>query len=97
MSDVSLPLILEADHASSKRQDLLNLQLSRSHFGEHPNYECSRNTTGKVPDLKDSMAHGKKDLLAEGSINKGLPDGSLRDFASVLVLGKNDLLLFSLE
>lgn len=43
------------------------------------------------------MGHGKKDLLAEGSINKGLPNGSLRDFASVLVLGKNDLLLFSLE
>lgn len=63
----------------------------------NPNYECSRNTTVKVPNLKDSMGHGKKDLLAEGSINKGLLDRrSLWDFSSVLVLGKNDLLLISL-
>lgn len=55
-------------------------------------------TFGKVPNLEDSMGHGKKDdLLAEGSINKGLPDRRIRwDFSSVFVLGKNDLLLMSL-
>lgn len=81
----------------SKEQGLLNLQLSQSHFGVNTNYECPWSTSGKFPNIEDSMGHGKKDSLAEGSINKGLPDRRiLWDFSSVLVSGKNDLLLIKL-
>ena len=97
VSDVALSLISEANHASIKRQDLLNLQLFRSHFRVNSNYECPRNTSGKAPNLQDSMGHGKKYLLAAGSINKGLPERRiLWDFSSILVLRKNDLLPSSL-
>lgn len=71
----------------SKEQGLLNLQLSQSHFGVNTNYECPWNTCGKFPNLEDSMGHGKKALLAEGSINKGLPENSVA-FLLSLSLGK---------